>query len=85
MAQHNIKALLDAGLLVTVNSDDPAYFGGYINDNFVAVFSALRLTVQHARQLARNSFTASFLDPASKRLYLQEADEFFKGISIAAT
>ena len=41
LAEHNLKALLDAGLCVTVNSDDPAYFGGYINDNFVQTFAAL--------------------------------------------
>lgn len=84
LAQHNIKQLLDAGLMVTINSDDPAYFGGYINDNFVAVFSAFQLTAQDAWQLAKNSFTASFLEPACKQSYLQEVDDFFKGISIAS-
>ena len=62
LADHNLKQLLEAGLAVTVNSDDPAYFGGYINDNFVQLHDAVGLTAQHAYQLARNSFEASFVD-----------------------
>jgi adenosine deaminase len=53
--------------VATVNSDDPAYFGGYINDNFVQTFAATSLNVQHACALARNSFDASFVDEAGKR------------------
>lgn len=67
LAQHNLGAMLDAGLCATVNSDDPAYFGGYINQNFTQTFEALGLTAQHAYQLAYNSFEASFLDDATKR------------------
>ncbi|WP_414691677.1 adenosine deaminase [Noviherbaspirillum sp.] len=74
---HNIRELLDAGLVVTVNSDDPAYFGGYINDNFIQTFDALALQPAHAQQLTRNSFAASFLDEATKQRYLDEVDEFF--------
>jgi adenosine deaminase len=77
MAQHNLLDLLDAGLLATVNSDDPAYFGGYMNDNFLAVFDALPLTRVHAQRLARNSFTAAFLEPAVKEAWLDEVDQFF--------
>ncbi|MES2323794.1 MAG: adenosine deaminase [Pseudomonadota bacterium] len=77
MEQHNLIALLDAGLMATVNSDDPAYFGGYMNANFLAVADALPLTVQHARTLARNSFAASFLEPAAKRAFLDEVDHYF--------
>ena len=77
MDQHNLIALLDAGLLATVNSDDPAYFGGYINANFLAVADALPLTVAQARQLARNSFTAAFLEPAAKQGFLNEVDQYF--------
>ncbi|HEX9172644.1 MAG TPA: adenosine deaminase [Telluria sp.] len=77
MDRHNLRALLDAGLVVTVNSDDPAYFGGYINDNFVATFEALPLDASHAKQLARNSFTASFLAPEVQRGYLDEVERFF--------
>ncbi len=77
MEQHNLRDLLDAGLVATVNSDDPAYFGGYVNDNYVAVFDELGLDVEHAKTLARNSFSASFLDPEEKRKYLAEVEAFF--------
>jgi adenosine deaminase len=77
MEAHNLPALLDAGLAVTINSDDPAYFGGYINANFVAAFEALPLTRAHAHRLARNSFEAAFVDPESKRRWLDEVDAFF--------
>ncbi|TVQ12220.1 MAG: adenosine deaminase [Leptolyngbya sp. DLM2.Bin27] len=72
MAQHNLKQLMDLGLCVTVNSDDPAYFGGYLAENFAAVESALGLTPEQLVQLAQNSFKASFLSPAEQQLYLQE-------------
>jgi adenine deaminase len=77
-ADHNLLKLLEAGLAVTVNSDDPAYFGGYMNDNFVQMFEALPLEKSHAYQLARNSFSASFLDGAAKQKYLNEVDAFFE-------
>lgn len=77
-ADHNLLKLLDAGLTVTVNSDDPAYFGGYVNDNFVQMFEALPLQKDHAYRLARNSFAASFLDAATKQKYLDEVDAFFR-------
>jgi adenosine deaminase len=77
MGQHNLLDLLDAGLLATVNSDDPAYFGGYMNDNFLAVFDALPLTRVHAQRLAANSFRAAFLDPSVKQDYLDQVDHFF--------
>ena len=77
MGQHNLLALLDAGLAATVNSDDPAYFGGYINANFLAAFEALPLGLSHAQRLARNSFTASFLEPDARRAFLDELDTFF--------
>jgi adenosine deaminase len=67
LAQHNLGAMLDAGLVATVNSDDPAYFGGYINQNFTQTFEALGLTAQHAYRLAHNSFEASFINASAKR------------------
>ena len=79
MGAHNLVRLLDAGLLVTINSDDPAYFGGYMNANFEAAFDALPLTAAHARRLSRNGFVASFLDDASKRRFLAEVDAWFEG------
>jgi adenosine deaminase len=77
MGQHNLRKLLDAGVRATVNSDDPAYFGGYINENFIAAFEALPLDASHAKQLAHNSFSASFLDPEKQREFLAEVDAFF--------
>jgi adenine deaminase len=77
MGSHSLRRLLDAGLAVTVNSDDPAYFGGYVNANYVAAFEALPLDAGHARTLARNSFEAAFLEPEQKRAFLAEVDAFF--------
>jgi adenine deaminase len=77
LKQHNIGKLLDAGLVATVNSDDPAYFGGYMNENFVQTFEATGLTAQQAYQLAANSFEASFIDAAAKRRYAEMLEESF--------
>ena len=77
LSDHNLLQMLVSGLMVTINSDDPAYFGGYLNNNFIASFEVLPLTHAHARQLARNSFLAAFLDEASKQRYLNEVDAFF--------
>ena len=77
LAQHNLGALLDAGLVATVNSDDPAYFGGYMNENLTQTFAATGLTVRHAYQVARNSFEASFVDDARKRELIDQLDVFF--------
>lgn len=77
MDQHNLLTLLDAGLIITINSDDPAYFGGYMNDNFVAVVEALPVQRHHAQQLARNSFSAAFIDADLKQKYLLQVDAFF--------
>ena len=77
LAQHNLGALLDAGLMATVNSDDPAYFGGYVNENFLQTFAATGLTARHAYQLARNSFEGSFADAAKKRAYIERLDACF--------
>jgi adenine deaminase len=71
---HNIKRLLDAGVCVTVNSDDPAYFGGYVLENYLAIQQAFALSRQDLGRLARNSLEASFLDPARKRRWLNAID-----------
>jgi adenosine deaminase len=78
---HSIARLLDAGLCVTVNSDDPAYFGGYINDNFRAVRDAHQIDRAGLFQLAGNSFIASFLDEAAKSRHLAELDRLAVGMS----
>ena len=77
LTRHNLKVLLDAGLAATVNSDDPAYFSGYINDNFTQTFAATGMTSQHAYSLARNSFEASFINESAKRLYIDRLDDVF--------
>jgi adenosine deaminase len=77
MAQHQLPALLDAGLCATINSDDPAYFGGYMNQNFTETFAATGLTAQHAWQLAANSFEGSFVDAAAKRAYVERLNAAF--------
>jgi len=71
MKQHNLRDLLARGLRVTINSDDPAYFGGYVVENFLAVHRALGLTTAEVRQLAANSFGASFLSAEEKARILQ--------------
>ena len=78
MGAHNLAALLDAGLCATVNSDDPAYFGGYMNQNFVEAFAALpQLTAKHAHLLAANSFEAAFVDADTKARWNQSLDRVF--------
>jgi adenosine deaminase len=74
MEHHNLKRLLEAGLRVTVNSDDPAYFGGYILENYLAVERALGLTRAQLATLARNSIEGSFLDVAAKRRWRAAID-----------
>ena len=75
MSQHPLKRMLEAGLRVTVNSDDPPYFGGYVNENFTAVQQALDLSRQELIQLARNSFTSAFLSDAEQQKLLSELPE----------
>ena len=77
LASHKLRQLLDAGVAATVNSDDPAYFGGYINDNFTQTFAATGLDAQHAYTLARNSFEASFIEPSVKQRHIDSLDEKF--------
>ncbi|MCL6285230.1 adenosine deaminase [Ruegeria sp. 2012CJ41-6] len=74
LAASPVKKALDAGLLVTVNSDDPSYFGGYLNDNYRAVHDNLSLTEGEIVTLARNSFAGSFLTGAEKQVQLDKID-----------
>nr|MDJ0635821.1 adenosine deaminase [Xenococcaceae cyanobacterium MO_188.B29] len=78
MEQHNLKKLLNLGLCVTVNSDDPAYFGGYIAENYQAVTDALKLSQQEIYQLAKNSFRASFLAPEAQDALIAQLDNFVR-------
>ncbi len=77
LAHHNLGKMLERGLCVMLNSDDPAYFGGYLNDNYVQTFAALGLNASHAYQLACNSFEASFVSPDQKALWRQQLDDCF--------
>jgi adenine deaminase len=77
LADHNLRELLEGGLVATVNSDDPAYFGGYMNDNFLQTFAATGLQARHAYQLAKNSFEASFIDAAARQRYIERLDATF--------
>ena len=72
-----LAMLLDAGLQVTVNSDDPAYFGGYVNQNYVECFATLPLDVSDAWRLARAGFESSFADAAGRAARIDEVDAFF--------
>ncbi|MEV0525158.1 adenosine deaminase [Streptomyces sp. NPDC050439] len=81
LEEHPLVRMMDAGLLCTVNSDDPAYFGGYVDDTFHAVREALALDQERLRELARNSFEASFLDGSAqdeelRARYLAEVAEY---------
>ena len=76
MAQHNLARLLRAGVAVTVNSDDPAYFGGYMNANYLAVASALALSREELVQLARNGIAASFISASEKERLGTELEQY---------
>lgn len=76
LADHNLKRLLDRGVMVTVNSDDPAYFGGYVGDNYVAVAEALDLTRDDLVRLARNSLAATFLPEDRVAALLAELEAY---------
>lgn len=79
MADHNLKHLLDLGLCVTVNSDDPAYFGGYMAENLTAITEALPLTPKDLITLAQNAFKAAFLSADQTQAYLQAIDHAVAG------
>jgi adenosine deaminase len=74
LRDHSLPRMLDEDLVATINSDDPAYFGGYVGDNFAAVAEALALPPSALVRLARNSFEASFIDESTRRAYLARLD-----------
>ena len=78
LADHNLGQMLDQGLCVMLNSDDPAYFGGYLNENYLQTFAALSLDASHAYQLACNSFEASFVSQAQKTTWRAQLDSCFQ-------
>lgn len=76
LTNHPLKKLMDKGIKVTVNSDDPAYFGGYLNENFLQIQKALHLTKEDIVELVKNAFKYSFATEEQKREYLQKVDDF---------
>ena len=78
LAAHNLKTLLRAGVAVTINSDDPSYFGGYMNENFSATQEALELTADDIYTIARNGFEAAFLPSAVKARHIAALDAYWK-------
>ena len=81
LAQHSLHRMLEAGVVATVNSDDPAYFGGYLNENFSQTFAALPLSAVHAYQLARNSFEASFIGAPERSAHVARLDALFESFA----
>lgn len=78
LKEHPLKDMMDRGLLTTINSDDPAYFGGYINENYLAVAEALNLSKDDIYKLAKNSFTASFLEDNTKQQMIKKVDQYYR-------
>jgi adenine deaminase len=76
LRDHNLGRMLESGLLVTINSDDPAYFGGYVGDNYAQIQAALGLSDDQMIETARNSFRSAFLDAESRRRHLEAVDAF---------
>ena len=79
LKEHNLKQLLQAGVAVTINSDDPSYFGGYMNENFSATQEALDLSEDQVHTIARNGFEAAFLAPEVKARHINELDAYWRG------
>lgn len=75
---HPLKIMMNNGLLVTINSDDPAYFGGYLAENYLAISNALNLSKKDICQLAKNSFKASFLNEEEKQQMINKVDDFYR-------
>jgi adenine deaminase len=78
MTKHTLKALLDEGVAVTVNSDDPAYFGGYVNENYLATIDALKLDGDEVYTIIRNSFEASFVTPSERDAMIARLDAHWR-------
>ncbi|MEF9947680.1 MAG: adenosine deaminase [Comamonas sp.] len=83
LADHNLPRLLKAGLKVMINSDDPAYFGGYVNENYTQLFAATGMGADEAYQLARNSLEASFASDAQKSVWIAQLDAVFARFAAA--
>jgi len=80
MGDHPVAHMLDKGILATIHSDDPAYFGGYMNENYYEIAKALKLHKNQLKQLAINAFEASWLSPASKKKHIQDVHNYFNSL-----
>ncbi|MDX1828350.1 MAG: adenosine deaminase [Lutibacter sp.] len=78
LKKHPLKKMMNLGLKITINSDDPAYFGGQVNQNYIEIQEALNLTKKDLYELAKNSFQYSFLDSKTKQIYLNELENYYK-------
>ncbi len=78
LADHPLKKMMNRGMKVTVNSDDPAYFGGQVNQNYLEIQKALNLSKQDIYELARNSFEYALIEDDTKKKYLKELEDFYK-------
>ncbi|MDP2039156.1 MAG: adenosine deaminase, partial [Ignavibacteria bacterium] len=78
LKEHPLRKMLEKGLHITLNSDDPAYFGGYVNENYLALAESIGLTKEEVYQLAKFSFEATFLTDEEKEIYIKKVDEFYK-------
>jgi len=76
MGDHNLKRMLDQGVCVTINSDDPAYFGGYMNENFIAAQEGVGLSRMDLVKICENSINAAFLDPERKKVLKDELEAY---------
>jgi adenosine deaminase len=77
LKDHPLLKLMEAGLMVTINSDDPAYFGGYMNENYSQIASALNLTKEQITQLAKNSFKSSLLPDVEKEEMIKQVEHYY--------
>ncbi len=80
LENHPLKTMMDKNLLVTINSDDPAYFGGHLNDNYTKLAKAINLSKADIYQLAKNSFKASFLTNTEKTAYINKVEDYYKNV-----
>lgn len=78
LKDHPLLQLMEAGLMVTINSDDPAYFGGYINENYIQIAAALNLSKKQITDLAKNSFKASFLSDVEKEKLINQVEDYYQ-------
>ena len=78
LKDHPMLQLMEAGLMVTINSDDPAYFGGYMNENYIQIAAALNLSKKQITELAKNSFKASFLSDVEKEKLINQVEDYYQ-------